>query len=180
MSNCYSQITLAERRRLFEVKELKVPLGDIARLMGRHLSTIYREIKRNSFRDTEIPDYNGYHSVIADNIREDRRTRLRKLRRYPELRKFVIKQLEPHRPVDRAYEVVLRGESFPESRLRHHNRFLFSPDGFALGKGELRRGLDLAELATIDCIQQLDAQFLDYLIYRHLRLLDVFERCQPR
>jgi len=96
MSNCYSQITLAERRRLFEVKELKVPLGDIARLMGRHLSTIYREIKRNSFRDTEIPDYNGYHSVIADNIRKDRRTRLRKLRHYPELRKFVIKQLEPH------------------------------------------------------------------------------------
>lgn len=37
MSNCYSQITLAERRRLFEVKELKVPLGDIARLMGRHV-----------------------------------------------------------------------------------------------------------------------------------------------
>ncbi|MDR6433451.1 IS30 family transposase [Brucella pseudogrignonensis] len=61
MSNCYSQITLSERRRLFELKQLKVPLGDIARLMGSHRSTIYREIKRNSFRDTEIPDYNGYH-----------------------------------------------------------------------------------------------------------------------
>ncbi|KAB0566175.1 helix-turn-helix domain-containing protein [Brucella pituitosa] len=61
MSNCYSQITLAERRRLFELKQLKLPLGDIARLMGRHRSTIYREIKRNSFRDAEISDYNGYH-----------------------------------------------------------------------------------------------------------------------
>lgn len=56
MSNCYTQITLSERRRLFELKQLKVPLGDIARLMGRHRSTIYREIKRNSFHDTEIPD----------------------------------------------------------------------------------------------------------------------------
>ena len=68
MSNCYSQITLAERRRLFELKQLKVPLGDIARLMGRHRSTIYREIKRNSFRDTELPEYNGYYSVVANNI----------------------------------------------------------------------------------------------------------------
>lgn len=64
--------------------------------MGRHRSTIYREIKRNSFWDAEIPDYNGYHSVFADNISKDRRTRLRKLRRYPELRKFVIEQLEAH------------------------------------------------------------------------------------
>nr|WP_079212739.1 helix-turn-helix domain-containing protein [Brucella pituitosa] len=40
MSNCYSQITLAERRRLFELKQLKLPLGDIARLMGRHRSTM--------------------------------------------------------------------------------------------------------------------------------------------
>ncbi|MQP40470.1 hypothetical protein CQ059_19575 [Brucella pseudogrignonensis] len=63
--------------------------------MGRHRSTIYREIKRNSFRDTEIPEDNSYHSVVADNIRNARRTRLRKLRRYPELRKVVIKQLEP-------------------------------------------------------------------------------------
>lgn len=65
MSNCYSEITLPERRQLFELKQLKVPLGDIARLMGRHCSTIYREIKCNSFRDTEIPDYNGYYSVVA-------------------------------------------------------------------------------------------------------------------
>ncbi|MCL8000319.1 helix-turn-helix domain-containing protein [Brucella sp. 21LCYQ03] len=64
-SNCYSQITLPERRRLFELRQREVPLGDIARLMGRHRSTIYREIKRNSFRDTEIPDCNGYHSVVG-------------------------------------------------------------------------------------------------------------------
>ncbi|MEJ5083147.1 helix-turn-helix domain-containing protein [Ochrobactrum sp. MYb379] len=62
MSNCYSQITLSERCRLSELKQLKVSLGDIARPMVRHCSTIYREIKRNSFRDTEIPDFDGYHA----------------------------------------------------------------------------------------------------------------------
>ncbi len=96
MSNCYSQITLPERRRLFELQQLKVALADIARLMGCHRSPIHRDIKRNSFRDTSIPDYNGYHSVVADNISKEGRTRLRKLRRYPELRKFVIDQLEAH------------------------------------------------------------------------------------
>ncbi len=95
MSTCYSQITLRERRRLFELQQLKLPLGDIAQLMGRHRLTVYREIKRNSFRDTKIPDYNGYHSVVADYISKGRRTRLRKLRRYPVLRKFVIEQLKP-------------------------------------------------------------------------------------
>lgn len=67
MDRTYSQITLRERRRLFELKQHKVPLGDIARLMGRHRSTIYREIKRNSVRDTEIPDYNGHGSAVAAN-----------------------------------------------------------------------------------------------------------------
>ncbi|WP_268877384.1 helix-turn-helix domain-containing protein [Brucella pituitosa] len=61
-------MTLPERRGLFELKQLKVPLGDIAQLMCHHRSTIYREVKRNGFRDIEIPDYNGYHSVVADNI----------------------------------------------------------------------------------------------------------------
>lgn len=40
MPNCYTQITLPERRRLFELKQLKVPLGDTARLMGRGLLTL--------------------------------------------------------------------------------------------------------------------------------------------
>jgi len=71
MSNCYSQITLHERRGLFELKQLKVPLGDIAQLVCHHRSTSYRAIKRNGFRDIEIPDYNGYHSFVVDNISKD-------------------------------------------------------------------------------------------------------------
>jgi IS30 family transposase len=40
MSRCYTQITLADRRRLYHLRERKVPICEIARLLGRHRSTI--------------------------------------------------------------------------------------------------------------------------------------------
>ncbi len=147
MSNCYSQITLAERRRLFELKQLNLPLGDIARLMGRHRSTIYREIKRNSFRDAEIPDYNGYHSVVTDNISKDRRTRLRKLRRYPELRKFVIEQLEAHwSPEQICGRLISHGLSAIRLCAETIYRFIYSKEEYGLKLYE-----HLAEMRTKRC-----------------------------
>jgi hypothetical protein len=46
----------------------KVPVNEMARQLGRHRSTIYREIKRNTFRDRELPDYDGYYSTVANDI----------------------------------------------------------------------------------------------------------------
>lgn len=66
----------------------------MARQLGRHRSTIYREIKRNTFRDRELPDYDGYYSTVADDTSKERRRRLRKLRRHPNLRTEIINQLE--------------------------------------------------------------------------------------
>jgi hypothetical protein len=40
----------------------------MARQLGRHRSTIYREIKRNTFCDRELPDYDGYYSTVAHDI----------------------------------------------------------------------------------------------------------------
>lgn len=40
--------------------------------MGHHLLVIYRGIERNGFCGTSIAEYNGYYSVVADNIREER------------------------------------------------------------------------------------------------------------
>jgi IS30 family transposase len=50
MSLCYSQLTLSYRRRLHQLMERKVPVGEIARQLGRHRSTIIRELKRNTFQ----------------------------------------------------------------------------------------------------------------------------------
>ncbi|MBY5496930.1 helix-turn-helix domain-containing protein, partial [Rhizobium leguminosarum] len=53
MSLCYSQLTLPDRKRLFHLRERKVSVSEIARQLGRHRSTIYRELKRNTFQDHE-------------------------------------------------------------------------------------------------------------------------------
>jgi IS30 family transposase len=79
-SLCYSQLTLSDRRRLYHLRGRKVPISEIARQLGRHRSTIYRELKRNAFHDREFPEYSGYFSTIADDISKERRRRLRKLR----------------------------------------------------------------------------------------------------
>ncbi|EJC72182.1 hypothetical protein Rleg10DRAFT_0587 [Rhizobium leguminosarum bv. trifolii WSM2012] len=70
MSRCYSHLTLADRRRLHHLVERKVPINEMASQLGRHRSTIYREIKRNTFRDPELPDYDGYYNAALDLIRE--------------------------------------------------------------------------------------------------------------
>lgn len=59
MSHRYSQLTLLDRRRLHQLMERKAPVGEIARQLGRHRSTIYRELKGNtftmpSFRNTAV------------------------------------------------------------------------------------------------------------------------------
>ncbi|AUX76532.1 IS30 family insertion sequence transposase domain-containing protein [Sinorhizobium fredii] len=73
MSLCYSQLTLPDRRRLHQLMERKVSLAEIARQLGRHRSTIYRELKRNTFHDAESPEYSGYYSGIANDISKERR-----------------------------------------------------------------------------------------------------------
>jgi IS30 family transposase len=64
MFRCYTQITLADRRRLDQLVAAKVPVNEMARQSGRHRSTIYREIKRNTFHDRELPEYDGSYSTV--------------------------------------------------------------------------------------------------------------------
>ncbi|WP_223569217.1 helix-turn-helix domain-containing protein, partial [Agrobacterium tumefaciens] len=94
MSGCYSQLTLADRRLLHRLVDQKVTINEMARRLGRHRSTIYREIRRNTFHDRDLPQYTGYFGTIADQLTRERRRRLRKLRRHPDLRADVIRQLK--------------------------------------------------------------------------------------
>jgi IS30 family transposase len=79
MAHCYSQLTLADRRRLFHLRERKVSVAEIARQLGR--STIYRDLKRNAFHDREFTEYSGYYSGIANDMSKECWRRLRRLRR---------------------------------------------------------------------------------------------------
>lgn len=52
----HTELDLRERRLIEDMLVAKVPDSKIAAEIGRHRSTIYREIKRNSYVDEELPD----------------------------------------------------------------------------------------------------------------------------
>ncbi len=58
MDRPYRHFTLEERRTLFRLLNAKLPINEIASQLGRHRSTIYREIARNELR--EVKQYRGY------------------------------------------------------------------------------------------------------------------------
>ncbi|MGR9244186.1 IS30 family transposase (plasmid) [Rhizobium leguminosarum] len=134
MSRCYTQITFADRRRLHQLVAAKVPVNEMARQLGRHRSTIYREIKRNTFHDRELPEYDGYYSSVAQDISNERRRRLRKLRRHPNLREEIITQLEARwSPEQIAGRLSLDGNDLVRVCKETIYRFIYSKEDYGLG-----------------------------------------------
>ena len=72
MAQRYSHLDLAERRQIAELTEAKVPAAEIARRLGRHCSTIHREISRNfchvNFHDRWGQEYSGYYAVAGHQM----------------------------------------------------------------------------------------------------------------
>lgn len=93
MPRSFVELNLEERRRLAQLLGHKVRVSEIAEVLGRHRSTIYREIRRNWWHDREVPAADGYCPVTAQKLAADRRARQRKLARHPELRAAVIDRL---------------------------------------------------------------------------------------
>lgn len=90
----HTELDLRERRTIEDMLNARVPVSKIAAEIGRHRSTIYREIKRNYFTDEELPYLNGYYGMNAQKYASDRRARRRKLIRLDGLRAHVIAQLK--------------------------------------------------------------------------------------
>jgi hypothetical protein len=67
MSQCYRQLRLVEREALYRMKAAKLPVSQIAAALGRHRSTIYRELRRNYFYD-EDAYFRGYFPLVADKL----------------------------------------------------------------------------------------------------------------
>ena len=87
----YRHLTLEERRTLFRLLNAKVPVAEIANQLGRHRSTVHREISRNRFRD--VKEYRGYFPITADDSAKRRRQRRRKPIRDARLRQHVTEML---------------------------------------------------------------------------------------
>ena len=62
------ELGIKERRRIERAMNAGIPVAQIARGLGRHRSTVYRQIARNGFIDEEIPYPNGYDSSVAQII----------------------------------------------------------------------------------------------------------------
>ena len=139
MGSHYSHISLAERRIIAKMWEARVPLARIARELGRHRSTIHREISRNfyhtSFRDCWGHDYRGYYAVAANDSARCRRSSQAKLTRSPRLRAHVVDRLRRGwTPEQIAGRLAIEPEpDGPESNgiVSHETiyQLVFSPDG---------------------------------------------------
>lgn len=51
----HTELDLRERRTIEDMLNAKMPVSKIAAALGRHRSSVYREIKRNRFEDRELP-----------------------------------------------------------------------------------------------------------------------------
>ncbi|ESW64911.1 hypothetical protein X772_35670 [Mesorhizobium sp. LSJC280B00] len=65
MKCSYSQINLDEHRTIERWRQAGVSVDTIAEKLGRHRSTIFRQIARNKFEDREMPDLTGYFCVTG-------------------------------------------------------------------------------------------------------------------
>ena len=108
----HTELDLRERRTIEDMLHAKMSVREIALGIGRHCSTVYRDIKRNGYTDTELPELNGYYGVVAQETATARRARRRKLVRLDDLRKAVIAQLkEGWSPEQIAGRLFFEGQS---------------------------------------------------------------------
>src|SRR4051794_29566602 len=82
LARTYRHLDLDERRTLFRLVEARTPVGEIARRLGRHPSTIHRELGRDRFRDGDR-GFCGYFPLTAQDLARRRRQRRRKLAASP-------------------------------------------------------------------------------------------------
>jgi len=95
MGTIYSQLSMQERRRIEGWWLAKVPVATMARVLGRHKSTIFSEIKRNFWADDSLPNkYVGYFGMAPHQCTQQRRSTQRKLIRHPDLCKRVIDRIK--------------------------------------------------------------------------------------
>lgn len=125
----HTELDLRERRAIEDMLNAKMPVSKIAAEIGRHRSTVHREIKRNRYFDGELPELNGYYGMNAQRAAVNRRARRRKLVRFADLRRHVIEQLVGGwSPEQIAGRLQYDGQPL---RVSHETiyAYVYSPDG---------------------------------------------------
>lgn len=71
MGAVYKQLSITERRRIERWRHAKVPVDEMARVLKRCRSTIFRELKRNHFSEVSMPKHDGYYGAAAQLMTAD-------------------------------------------------------------------------------------------------------------
>ncbi|WP_437207074.1 IS30 family transposase [Planctomicrobium sp. SH664] len=142
----HTHLSLEERRQIYLLLGRKTPVCEIAALLGRHHSTVYREIQRNGFWDEEDHKNNGYYPLNAQEYYRRRRQSLRLFERYPALKEFVVEKLKAYWSPDQIAGYLKRlGLASFYACMETIYRFVYSAEGHELGlyrylfKGRHRR-----------------------------------------
>jgi len=85
MGAAYSQLSIEERKKIGRWRQAKVSINEMARILNRHRSTIFRGIRRNHLHDADLPKVRGTFAMAAQIRTADRRARQRKLIRHLQL-----------------------------------------------------------------------------------------------
>src|SRR3954469_12843103 len=93
LARTYRHLDLDERRTLFRLVGARRPVGEVAERLGRHPSTVYRELGRNRFRDGDR-GLCGYFPLNAQDLARRRRERRQKLAMKDGLREHVVDRLK--------------------------------------------------------------------------------------
>ena len=80
----YIHLTIEERACISKFKEMKMSLREMARILNRNVSTISREIKRNSYKKSINYSVTAYSPVVANN-------------------KYIERRINCHRPIKATY-----------------------------------------------------------------------------
>ena len=94
MSRFYNHLILHERRKISFWREQKVLVNEIAKRLGRHRSTIFREIRRNTFFCEEDKTLKGYFHLNAQEFYCRRRQKNQKIETMIGLKEFIIEKLK--------------------------------------------------------------------------------------
>ncbi len=127
----YTHLDLDERRKLYQLIGAGRSPRQAAAELGRHPSTIYRELKRN-YRFDEEPMFRGYFPVTAQSMAAGRRLRGAKISRYPELANYVVDRLKAAWSPEQIAG-YLRCRATGRLRVSHETiyQFVYGPDGQA-------------------------------------------------
>ena len=88
MGRRYCQLHLSERRRIWRLLGYGFSVREVLEKLGRHVSTIYRELQRNRFVGGDpVCKFERYYPVTANDMAAEREARQAKLMRYPSLQK---------------------------------------------------------------------------------------------